>query len=72
MKSDPEEAKRLQARFQQLQAQEHIMDRAQTLGNFALTSADAHDWPQAIAQLKEGIQACGNVVRCHNSTRISD
>ena len=60
MKSDPEEAKRLQARFQALQAQQHIMDRAQTLGNFALTSADAHDWPQAIAHLKEALQVCGN------------
>jgi hypothetical protein len=36
------------------------MDRAQSLGNFALASADAHDWPNAIAQLKEGIQECGN------------
>jgi tetratricopeptide (TPR) repeat protein len=60
MKSDPEEAKRLQARFQELQAQQHIMDRAQTLGNFALTSADAHDWPQAIAHLKEALEVCGN------------
>jgi Flp pilus assembly protein TadD len=60
MKSNPEEAKQLQARFQALQAQQHIMDRAQTLGNFALTSADAHDWPQAIAHLKEALEVCGN------------
>jgi len=60
MKSDPQEAKRLQARFQDLQAQQHIMDRAQTLGNFALASADAHDWPQAIAHLKEALDVCGN------------
>jgi len=59
MKSDPEEAKKLQARFQELQAQQHIMDRAQTLGNFALASADAHDWPQAVGQLKEAIEVCG-------------
>jgi Flp pilus assembly protein TadD len=36
------------------------MDRAQTLGNFALASADAHDWPQAIAHLKEALDVCGN------------
>ena len=36
------------------------MDRAQTLGNFALSAAAAHDWPQAIAQLKEGLQVCGD------------
>jgi Flp pilus assembly protein TadD len=34
------------------------MDRAQTLGNFALASAAAHDWPQAIAQMKEGLTLC--------------
>jgi len=57
--SDPDESKRLQERFQALQHQAHIMDQAQTLGNFALASAAAHDWPQAISQLKEGIQICG-------------
>jgi tetratricopeptide (TPR) repeat protein len=59
-KSDPEEAKSMQARFETLQAQRQIMDRAQTLGNFALSSAAAHDWPDAISQLKEGIQVCGS------------
>src|SRR6267143_347992 len=55
-----EEAKRLQARFETLQRNQHITDRAQTLGNFALASAAACDWPQAIAQLKEGLQLCGD------------
>jgi tetratricopeptide (TPR) repeat protein len=59
MKSDPEEAKRLQNRFEEMREQQHIMDRAQMLGNFALTSADAHDWPKAVAQLKEAIETCG-------------
>jgi tetratricopeptide (TPR) repeat protein len=58
--SEPEEAKRMQARFEALQAEKQIMDRAQTLGNFALASAAAHDLPQAISQLKEGIQVCGS------------
>jgi len=31
----------LQERFEALQARRHIMDRAQTLGNFALSSAGA-------------------------------
>ena len=56
---DHDESKRLQARFEALQAQAQIMDRAPTLGNFALTSAAAHDWPEAISQLREGIQLCG-------------
>ena len=58
-KSDPERARQLQARFERLQSDQHIMDRAQSLGNFALASADAHDWQQAIAQLKEAIAVCG-------------
>jgi tetratricopeptide (TPR) repeat protein len=60
VQSDPEAAKRMQARFEALQAEKQIMDRAQTLGNFALASAAAHDLPQAISQLKEGIQICGS------------
>lgn len=59
MQSHPDEAKQLQEQFKTLQAAQHITDRANTLGNFALASADAHDWPKAIAQLKEGIDACG-------------
>jgi tetratricopeptide (TPR) repeat protein len=58
-KSDPDEAKRLQERFEEMRAQQHITDRAQMLGNFALASADAHDWPKAVAQLKEAMEACG-------------
>jgi len=59
-KSDSEAATRLQERFESLQAKQHITDRAQTLGNFALASAAARDWPQAISQLREGLQLCGN------------
>ncbi|HYK37819.1 tetratricopeptide repeat protein [Alloacidobacterium sp.] len=57
-KSNPDEAKTLESRFEALQADEHITDRASTLGNFALASADAHDWPQAISQLKEALSVC--------------
>ena len=59
-RTDPQEAQQFQQRFDTLQAQKHIMDRAQTLGNFALSAAAAHDWPQAIAQLKEGLKVCGD------------
>ncbi len=57
-KTDPAESAQLQSQFDALQARKHVMDRAQTLGNFALASADAHDWPQAISQLQEGIKLC--------------
>ena len=29
------------------------------MGNLALASANAHDWPGAISQLKEALQICG-------------
>jgi len=60
VKTDPEEAKRLQDQLEAQQTEQHLTDRAQIMGNFALTSADAHDWPKAIAQLKESIQLCGD------------
>jgi hypothetical protein len=56
-KSASEEAERPQARFETLQRKQQIMDRAQTLGNFALAST-ALDWRHAIAQLKEDLQLC--------------
>jgi tetratricopeptide (TPR) repeat protein len=59
-KSDPEEAKLLTSRLENMQAQQRIMDRSQLLGNFALASAGAHDWPQAVSQMKEALTVCGN------------
>ena len=35
------------------------IDRASTLGNFALNSASQRDWPQAVTHFKEALQACG-------------
>jgi tetratricopeptide (TPR) repeat protein len=58
-KPDPEEANRLEARFHALQAEQQVTDRAQTLGNLALASASANDWPEAISQLKEALRICG-------------
>jgi tetratricopeptide (TPR) repeat protein len=58
-KNDPARSEQLRHQFERVQAEQHISDRAQTLGNFALASANAHDWPQAVSQLKEAIQVCG-------------
>lgn len=58
-KSNPQESKLLVSRVENMHAQERVMDRARTLGNFALAAADAHDWPQAISQLKEALTVCG-------------
>jgi hypothetical protein len=52
--------KSYKAGLRALQAQQHIADRAQTLGNSVVASAAAHDFPQAISRLKEGIPVCGD------------
>jgi tetratricopeptide (TPR) repeat protein len=59
-KSDPAAARQYQARFTALQQKRQITDRAETLGNFALASAAARDWQQAVAQLKEALDICGD------------
>lgn len=59
-KSDPRESKLLLSRVEDIHKQQRILDRVQTLGNFALASANAQDWPQAISQLKEALTTCGD------------
>jgi tetratricopeptide (TPR) repeat protein len=58
-KSEAAESQRYQARFSELQSKRQITDRAETLGNFAIASAAARDWQQAVAQLKEALDICG-------------
>ncbi len=60
LKSEAAESQRYQARFSELQSQRQITDRAETLGNFAIASAAARDWQQAVAQLKEALDVCGD------------
>jgi tetratricopeptide (TPR) repeat protein len=59
-KSEAAESQRYQARFSELQSKRQITDRAETLGNFAIASAAARDWQQAVAQLKEALEICGD------------
>jgi tetratricopeptide (TPR) repeat protein len=61
--SDPAGAREYQERFTELQRKQRITDRAATLGNFAIAAAAARDWAQAIAQLKEALEVCGE---CHS------
>jgi tetratricopeptide (TPR) repeat protein len=58
--SDPADARRYQDRFTELQRKHRITDRAATLGNFAIAAAAARDWAQAVAQLKEALDVCGD------------
>ena len=56
---DPD-AKQYQDRFDALQKSQQIADRVSELGNFALEAANAQNWPQAMEQMNEAIQLCGN------------
>jgi tetratricopeptide (TPR) repeat protein len=59
-KSHDPEAQQYQARFDALQREQQVTDRVQQLGNFALEAANAQNWPQAMEQMSEAIQLCGN------------
>jgi tetratricopeptide (TPR) repeat protein len=54
------ESKQLMARYIAVQKERSILDRADTLANNGIQAASAHDWPEAVRQLKEAIAACGD------------
>lgn len=54
------ESAQLMARYIAVQKEQSILDRADTLANNGIEAASAHDWPEAIRQLKESIAACGD------------
>jgi tetratricopeptide (TPR) repeat protein len=58
--TDQAESERLMARYKAVQKERSILDRADTLANNGVEAASAHDWPEAIRQLKEAITACGD------------
>jgi len=57
---NPQQAAEYLRRFQEIQQGKQMTDRAETLGNFALSAAAARDWPRAIGQMQEALQACGS------------
>jgi tetratricopeptide (TPR) repeat protein len=58
--TDPAESEKLMARYIAVQTERRILDRADTLANNGIEAASAHDWPEAIRQLKEALTACGD------------
>jgi len=58
-KANDPQAQAYMERFQALQKTQQLSDRVQTLNNFALEAANAHNWPQAVEQLQESINTCG-------------
>jgi tetratricopeptide (TPR) repeat protein len=63
---DPE-AQQYMERFRALEKSQRLFDRVQALGNFAIEAANAQNWPQAVEQMKEAIQLCG---QCAESAHL--
>jgi tetratricopeptide (TPR) repeat protein len=58
-KANDPQAREYMERFQALQKSELLSDSVQTLNSLALEAANAHDWSQAVGQLQESINTCG-------------
>lgn len=58
--TDEAESEQLMARYIAVQKERRILDRADTLANDGIEAASAHDWPEAIRQLKVAISICGD------------
>jgi tetratricopeptide (TPR) repeat protein len=67
--TDQAESEQLMARYNAVQKERSILDRADTLANNGIEAASAHDWPEAIRQLKEAIAACGDCAEKANLHR---
>jgi tetratricopeptide (TPR) repeat protein len=63
---DPE-ALQYMERFQALEKSNRLFDRVQALGNFAIEAANAQNLPQAVEQMQEAIQLCG---QCAESAHL--
>jgi tetratricopeptide (TPR) repeat protein len=59
-KANAPEADQYQTRLDALQKRQQISDRVSELGNEALEAANAQNWPQAVEQMNEAIQLCGD------------
>jgi tetratricopeptide (TPR) repeat protein len=53
-------AQQYQQRFDDLQKQQQVTDQVGELGNFAIEASNAQNWPQAIEQMQQAIQLCGD------------
>ena len=58
--TDQAESEQFMARYLAVQKERRILDRADSLANSGIEAESAHDWPEAIRQLKEAITACGD------------
>jgi tetratricopeptide (TPR) repeat protein len=59
-RTDPDKAKIYRDRFTAMQRSNQLTTQAQTVGNFALASANRGDYAQAISQFHEALEECGD------------
>jgi len=59
----PLEAQEYSRRLVEMKKRSMVTDQAGTLSNFAIVSVGAHDYQQAVSQLKEAIDVCGECPR---------
>lgn len=53
------EARTYLEQYRRLEASQHLSNQVLRLRTFAMEAASAHNWPQAVSQLKEALQLCG-------------
>ena len=58
--TDQAESEQLMARYNSVQKERRILDRADSLANNGIEAESAHDWREAIRLLQEAIAACGD------------
>jgi tetratricopeptide (TPR) repeat protein len=58
--TDQAESEQFTARYNAVQKERRILDRADSLANNGIEAESAHDWPEAIRQLREAIATCGD------------
>jgi tetratricopeptide (TPR) repeat protein len=58
--SNQAESEQFMARYNSVQKDRRILDRADSLANNGIEAESAHDWPEAIRLLQEAIAACGD------------
>lgn len=56
--TDPAESEQLMRRYAAVQKERQLLDEVDTLANDGVVAASAHQWPEAIRQLKEAIAEC--------------
>jgi tetratricopeptide (TPR) repeat protein len=58
--TNPAESEQFLARYTAIQKERQTLDQANTLANNGVVAASAHEWPEAIRQLKAAIAQCSD------------